>query len=297
MISHSYAAKWSPDSKYFAVATAQGLFLYSMEPLKQLHPIGADQKFNSLDFSPDGTTIVTANDMGLQLWDVQTGNLINEWGTAEGPVYNVVFSPDGATIAASGGFSRDGVIQDEIIYVWKSSPPQLLHSIEPHDTWLATLNFSPDGRYLVSGANDGIVRVWVTATGQSAGFSMGDGYWWQVSGATFLHDGQSLLFVLGNRVETWDWRKPLRLARFAGFDDISRIEDRILGISLTGDQRILALAREDTGLQLWILPNAELVDLSEIETQQPQFVAFNPVGDLLAVGSKDAVEFWSIQRR
>ncbi len=134
-------------------------------------------------------------------------------------------------------------------------------------------------------------------SGKNAGFSMGAGFWWQVSGAAFLQNDRTLLFVLGNRVEIWEWRKSLQLARFAGFDDIHRIEDRILSISLASDQRVLALAREDTRLQLWILPNAELVDLSDTKTQKPEFVVFNPAGDLLAVGSTDAVEFWSIQRK
>ena len=137
--------------------------------------------------------------------------------------------------------------------------------------------------------------MWDAATGEASGFSAGIGWFWNVSGASFTQEDQTLLFVLGNRMELWNWRERLRLETFASGDVADPFDDRIHAMALGADERLLALAREDSRLQLWILPNMLPVALTIAESEKPRHLAFNPDSTTLAVASEDHVQFWSIQ--
>src|SRR5262249_51924626 len=55
-----------------------------------------------LDFSPRGDLLATADTDGLRLWDVGTGQVLQQIRTDDVPVNAVRFSPDGLTLAAAG---------------------------------------------------------------------------------------------------------------------------------------------------------------------------------------------------
>ena len=64
----------------------------------------------------------------------------------------MVFSPDGATLAASSSDSR--------IYVWDVASGRLQAALEGHRGPVTALAFSLDGQTLVSGGEDQTVRLW-----------------------------------------------------------------------------------------------------------------------------------------
>ncbi|XP_061717082.1 WD repeat-containing protein 18 [Cydia pomonella] len=65
------------------------------------------------------------------------------------------FSPDGAFCVA-------GI--DEKIYLWQIASGNLLSIISRHYQKVVLLKFTPDGRFFVSAAEDGMVMVWSLAT-------------------------------------------------------------------------------------------------------------------------------------
>ncbi|HLL74119.1 MAG TPA: protein kinase [Pyrinomonadaceae bacterium] len=114
---------------------------------------GHDKGVRSLDFSPDGQTLVSGSyDNTARLWDMKDGALKRTLTGAGGnAVYSVAFSPDGRTVAG-GGYHE--------IKLWDAQTGQLKQTLTAEgmgNTYRVT--FSPDGKTL-AGASDSTVKLW-----------------------------------------------------------------------------------------------------------------------------------------
>jgi WD40 repeat protein/tRNA A-37 threonylcarbamoyl transferase component Bud32 len=113
--------------------------------------------WQSLDWR--GTLIAVAEGQdqggrGVLLWDVeqrQKRHLLLHPEHRSGPL-STALSGDGGT-AAVGYAPYD-------LGLWDASTGKLLQTLRGHTNWVVCLDFSPDGRRLVSGAGDSTVIVW-----------------------------------------------------------------------------------------------------------------------------------------
>lgn len=97
---------------------------------------------HELAFSPDGTKLAVTYVHGeLRLWDVRTGELLEELASGAKELYTVSWSPDGNLIAAAG-------LHDDLIVADANS----LKGVTPLDTpeWTIRVRFTPDGRRLLA---------------------------------------------------------------------------------------------------------------------------------------------------
>lgn len=118
------------------------------------HPVGV----TSLDFSPNGTQIVTTSyDGTVRVWDWMNNKTLLELKGHEGTIWSVVFSPDGKSIASSG--------EDKIIRLWDAASGNLIKTFTGHTRNIWKVRFSPDGKYLFSSGFDADIKVWDIATG------------------------------------------------------------------------------------------------------------------------------------
>ena len=67
-------------------------------------------------------------------------------------VTSVAFSPDGKTLASSGG--------DKTIKLWDVCTGQEISSLEGHSDVADSVAFSPDGQTLASGSWDTTIKIW-----------------------------------------------------------------------------------------------------------------------------------------
>ncbi len=148
-------AVFSPDDKTVLTANDNGTArIWSMDGddhwLRAFHaPAGA--AINSAWFSrPDGKRMVTASSDGAaRIWNVEDGSLERVLHDPENSeVYNAVFSPDGRYVATCSGAAR----------IWDADTGRPLTQFRYGDT-LSDCEFSPDGKQLVTGGNDGTTRV------------------------------------------------------------------------------------------------------------------------------------------
>ena len=69
----------------------------------------------------------------------------------------MAFSPRGNYLAVAGRKHRSTI---PIIEIWNLRKKRVVKTLEGHSGMITTLDFSPDGNWLASGANDKDVILW-----------------------------------------------------------------------------------------------------------------------------------------
>jgi WD40 repeat protein/serine/threonine protein kinase len=174
------SAQFSPDGKRILTVSRDGTApIWDAQTGQQLTQVAGD--VNSAQFSPDGKRVLTFSGSAARVWDAQTGQPLTEPLQNNPTIYSAQFSSDGKRIITStfAGGAR----------VWDAQTGQqlmepLLHTRAPRvgefnrgangalvvsvRSPVNSAQFSPDGKRIVTAADDGTARVWDVAPSQDS---------------------------------------------------------------------------------------------------------------------------------
>ncbi len=210
------SAAFSPDGRSIAAVghelyNSSLIWIWDVRTGKKLLTLKDDTaryEYNDdhVIYSPDSAVIASTGHAPFQryvrLWDARTGALINKLKSSErrmnGSVTSmaIAFSPDG-TILASG-------MRNKGIELWDVQKAQLLHTLRGHIDQVRYMEFSPNGRTLVSvgGIKDKTVRIW-DVDAKSFLYSIEEKYM-RVNAAAYSPNGQFIATGGGEKVRIWD---------------------------------------------------------------------------------------------
>jgi len=237
---HITSVCFSPDGKYLATAVSNGLIQVNFFPSSayelltgglvcrgtdmpsilpsQIWDIarkcirytfeGHQRSVNSLDFSYDGSFIVSgSNDKTVRIWDMNTReSKVFPIADHRGSVECVAVSPDDRFVAAAFDF---------LVYIWDVETMTLIDCLRGHDYWVNSVAFTPEGKGLVSCSGDKILKYWEFSTALSDTHEPGrqfskcmqdfTGHRRDVMSVTISHDGQWIVSGSGDcGVQFWD---------------------------------------------------------------------------------------------
>jgi WD40 repeat protein len=233
------AVVFSPDGKLFATGNVSGTTTLwdtqTGQPILQLS--GHAGAIVSVAFSPDGSRLATAgtDDVGT-VWDIQTGQVLARLSHPVG-LSRIGFSHDGAYLFTAGLHVRRWQLQAE-------AQPNLVEIIAGAEARVNDFAASPDGRFLVTAGEDGIVRLWDIEAATAGPRLLGHED--SVLSVAFSPDGQMVASASSDgTARLWDIATGLELRRFLGHTA------PVHTVAITPDGTLLANVGDDGLVSVW----------------------------------------------
>jgi tricorn protease-like protein len=153
---------YSPDGMRLASVDGLGdLRIWESSGGKDFATLKCPGQGLALAWSPDGRLVAAGNGNGLlKVWDAQTFQevLSIKRETAQN-IYGLAFSRDGRGLAMCDRSSPNFSLLD-------LATGQPMRTFIGHSDRVYALAYSPDGRFLASGGEDGIIKIWDPASGR-----------------------------------------------------------------------------------------------------------------------------------
>ena len=306
---------WSPDSGRLAVAGGEGKVFLLMHDGSSLtartvgeHGMGAI----TVAWQPRGDVFVsTGQDSRITLFDNE-GRLVTEQRPAMAWTTVAAWSPDGKRLATAAGKQMtlwSPTLEKEHVFAPQSSTVVALgwdkpgrdlaaaingglvvHRIEAprfqmrHYKWAApclAAAFSPNGRYLATGTQDGSVHFWHLSTGRD---SQMRGYPSKVEQISWSGDSRYLATAADDQVVVWDFSgkgpegsRPLQLRGHT---------DRIECVAFQPSGNHLVTGGRDWRVSLWLPGKSPVALDAQLTDSEPTCLRWSPDGRFVAVGER-----------
>lgn len=323
------AVELSPDGRYLACSHYDGtVTVWDIQGRQQRFTFnGFASPVWTLAFSPDSCLLITTSDYSVRIWDLSRGDCLRRLSSLRYPVSSLTFSHDGSQVVTGHDDGRVRLWQLNLAGTFA----RRLHSLKGHSRdvrtvaasldgrWLASsdgmslrlwsrttgeclrnlseaavvaITFSPDGRWLLGGGEDGCLRAWpLEGEGLAVTF---EGHQSAISALAVSPDGT--LLASGSRDRTlrlWDLTNGRELgaseAHSGYFSDLSFSPDGTCLLSASSDgcvhwwQQLPSLALAGS----WQHPDAQIV----------YKVLHEAPNQMTAITTSDTrtLEAWSIQ--
>ena len=227
-------------------------------------------------YSPDGTLIAVASQIGIWIYDADTYQEIDLLTEHSESVEGVAFSPDGQTLA---GANRGGTVK-----LWDVDTGHLKATFTGSGSWLWNVAFSPDGQTLACADGDEL-KLWDVATQRLKAILKG--HTSLITSVAFSPDGQTLASgSWDSTVRLWDAHTGELERTLTGH------ADEVESVAYSPDGRTLASGSWDSTVRLWDAHTGQHKATLEEVIGRSSGVVFSPDGQTLAGGYWSGVSLW-----
>ncbi|MBN8628250.1 MAG: protein kinase [Planctomycetes bacterium] len=248
------------------------------EPLLDL--AGRGDQVWSAKFSTDAERILTVGGDGAKLWDVATGEELQDYHP-HGAIAAVAYSPDGTRLATGSW--------DHSIKIWDAASRRAVIKISGvHTGNVNSVDFSSDGRLILSASDDKTCRVCSVADGRPTRVVLKHEA--AVITARFNADASKIITgAADGRVRLWNAAdgRPLLEVAAHGWAVSSAV--------VSPDGKLLASGSGDNTAAIFNAETGALIHRLEGHTAGVSSVAFTHDGARLLTGARDNLaKVWDV---
>lgn len=238
---------------------------------------------NDMKLSPDGSLLAVASDIGVWIYDADTGTEISLLKVEPRGVRNVnciAFAPDGKTLAI-GNWIIGGAVE-----LWDVDKGELLTIMKERVGSVKALEFSPDGRLLacLSWNRNVEYHMWEIESGREVLSFIGEqaGLF---NGLALSPDSTYIASADRNELYLWDPfnKEKLHTIPYNGWS-----------LAISPDSRILVGG--STTLKSWNTKSAEELLTYDNHTRNVEKIVFSPDGNTFASGDTGGkINIWYLE--
>ena len=181
-------------------------------------------------------------------------------------------------------FTCDPAREPQVLPAWSSPTPHPQGSFR-------TVEFSPDGRMLATGGDDGSLVL--SDMGMGVDMELASEQLARVISLAFSHDGSTLAAGHGDStVSLWDLASGKKRATLTGHSGL------VKGVAFSPDDKIMASADASGSIRLWDIASGKTKANFRGHRDAVSAVAFAPDGFALASAcGEGAVKVWDLERK
>jgi WD40 repeat protein len=242
----------SQDGKVLAYWTGEDSHIHLWDVAKGAETVQCDGHNGpvwALAFSPDNATMAsTGNDGTTRLWKRAEGKEMRRLNMAK--CQQIMFAPDGRTLV---GIAPD----DHRFVICETATGKERLRFKTNQTGVSCMAFTPDGKFLATGAHDEIVRLWDLGTGKQLRAYIG--HQGGIGAVAFSPNGK--LLAAGSEdgvVQVWDRVRGTELQRFEGH------RGAVTSLAFSHDGKRLVSGSRDTTALIW-----DVVTSSQVRRNTP----------------------------
>ena len=304
-----------PDGRLVSGSTNDAIYVWQSDPEQPRRTL--------VEFAGTVTVLATLSggrliggDDTLYVWDVETGNVIVELSGHREPVTTLDVLPDGRVIVGD----------DDQLLIWNIETGQVEATLTGGEGAITSLIVAPGGERVVTGDEDGSMRIWDVRTGESR--PLIDGHAARVTALVRRPGGRLVSSSFDKTLRIWDVDQARAVAKVRNHqtavialatlpdgrvasgcaDNTVRVldldsaltesgagghEDRVCALVVLPDGRVVS-GSQDRSLRVWSLETGQTQLAFEAHEQRIGALAVLPDGRVVSGSDDMTVRVWSV---